>query len=60
MWIIDEQGIEDRNAILACLPERQLNPRPALDEVMRNTTERWSIRAGRLRCGDLACGSRQA
>jgi SAM-dependent methyltransferase len=60
MWIIDEQGIEDRNAILACLPERQLNPRPALDEVMRNTTERWSIRAGRLRRGDLACGSRQA
>jgi SAM-dependent methyltransferase len=60
MWIIDEQGIEDRNAILACLPERQLNPRPALDEVMRNTTERWSIRAGRLRRGDLARGSRQA
>ena len=30
VWIVDEQGIEDRNAIIACLPERQLNPRAAL------------------------------
>jgi spermidine synthase len=60
VFILDEQGIEDRNAILACLPEKQITPRAPLDEVMRNTTERWSIRAGRLRRGDLACGSRKA
>jgi SAM-dependent methyltransferase len=58
VWIADEQGIEDRNAILACLPEKQLNPRAGLDAVMRNTPERWSIRSGRLRSRDLACGSR--
>ncbi len=58
VWIVDEQGIEDRNAIIACLPERQLNARPALQEVMENTSERWSIRRGRLRRQDLSCGSR--
>jgi spermidine synthase len=58
MWIVDEPGIEDRNAIIACLPEKQLNPRSALDDVMRNTHERWSIRRGRLRRRDLANGSR--
>ena len=57
-WIVDEQGIEDRNAIIACLPEKQMNPRSALNDVMRNTHERWSIRRGRLRSRDLACGSR--
>jgi spermidine synthase len=60
VWIADEQGIEERNAIIACLPERQLNARSALLEVMANTPERWSIRRGRLRSRDLACGSRQA
>lgn len=58
VWIVDEQGIEDRNAIIACLPERQLNPRSALNDVMRNQQERWSIRRGRLRSRDLTCGSR--
>jgi spermidine synthase len=58
IWIVDEQGIEDRNAIIACAPERQLNARSALDDVMRNTHERWSIRRGRLRSRDLADGSR--
>lgn len=48
-WIIDEQGVEDRNAIIACVPEKQLNARPALAEVMQNSLERWSIRRGRLR-----------
>jgi spermidine synthase len=57
VWIVDEQGIEERNAIIACLP-KQLNTRPALDDVMRNTQERWSIRRGRLRGSDRACGSR--
>jgi len=59
VWIVDEQGIEDRNAILACLPERQLNARSALEEVMGHTSERWSIRRGRLRNGDPAGGSRR-
>jgi SAM-dependent methyltransferase len=59
VWVIDEQGIEDRNAILACLPERQLDARSALREVMGNTRERWSIRRSRLRNGDLAGGSQQ-
>jgi SAM-dependent methyltransferase len=53
-WIIDEQGVQDRNAIIACVPERQLNARPALTEVMQNSLERWSIRQGRLRGRDLA------
>ena len=48
-WIIDEQGVQDRNAIIACVPEKQLNARPALAEVMQNSLERWSIRRGRLR-----------
>jgi SAM-dependent methyltransferase len=52
-WIIDEQGIQDRNAIIACVPEKQLNARPALAEVMQNSIERWSIRRGRLRGRDL-------
>ena len=46
-WIIDEPGVEDRNAIIACGPERQLNARPAVAEVMQNSIERWSIRKGR-------------
>jgi SAM-dependent methyltransferase len=58
VWIVDEQGIQDRNAILACVPERQLNAREALFELMTNTSERWSIRRGRLRGRDLARGSR--
>lgn len=57
IWIVDEPGIQDRNAILACIPERQLNPRPVLFEVTANTSERWSIRRGRLRSRDLGCGS---
>jgi SAM-dependent methyltransferase len=56
VWIVDEQGIEDRNAIIGCLPEKQLNPRSALDEVMRSTPERWSIRRGRLRAAISPAG----
>lgn len=58
IWIVDEQGILDRNAIITCVPERQLNARSALDDVMRSNLELWSIRRGRLRSRDLACGSR--
>ena len=54
VWIVDEQGIEDRNAIIACLPERQLNPRSALGAAMCNNQERWSIRRGRPRSRDPA------
>jgi spermidine synthase len=56
VWIVDEQGIEDRNAIIACLPGKQLSARPVFNDVMRNNDERWSIRRGRLRSRDLACG----
>jgi len=52
VWIVDEQGIEDRNAVIACLPERRLNARAVLNEVMRNNHERWSIRRGRPRSGE--------
>ena len=58
VWIVDEQGIQDRNAIIACLPEKQLNARAAFHDVVNNSPERWSIRRGRLRSRDLACGSR--
>ena len=43
IWIIDGQGGEDRSDILACLPERQLNTRSALEKVMGNTSARWLI-----------------
>src|SRR5450432_429514 len=58
VWIVDEQGIEDRNAIIACLPEKQLNARSVLNDVLRNNHERWSIRRGRQRGRDPAFRSR--
>ena len=57
-WIVDEQGVQDRNAIIACVPEKQLNAHPALTEVMQNSLERWSIRRGRLRGRDLPLDAR--
>jgi spermidine synthase len=57
-WIVDEQGIEDRNAVIACIPEKTLGSRVALDRVMRHSHERWAIRQGRLRSRDLSHGSR--
>lgn len=57
-WIVDEQGIEDRNAVIACIPEKTPGSRAALDRVMRHSHERWAIRRGRLRSRDLTCGSR--
>lgn len=47
-WIVDEQFIEDRNAVIACVPEKTLHPRTALDRVMRHSHERWAIRRGRI------------
>jgi SAM-dependent methyltransferase len=58
IWIVDEQFIEDRNAFIACIPEKTIGPRAALDRVMRHSHEQWAIRRGRLRSRDLACGSR--
>jgi hypothetical protein len=58
VWIVDEQGIQDRNAIIACVPEKLLSARSEITDVMVNSLERWSIRRGRLRHHDLSCGSR--
>jgi spermidine synthase len=52
-WIIDEQCVQDRNAIIACAPGKQLNAGPALATVMQNSLERWSIRRGRSRGRDF-------
>jgi len=57
-WIVDEQGIEDRNAVIACIPEKTLGSWTALDSVMRHSHERWAIRRGRLRSPDLTGGLR--
>ena len=50
-WIVDEQGIEDRNAVIACISEKTLGSQAALDRVMRHSHERWAIRRGRNRKG---------
>ncbi len=57
-WIVDEQFMEDRNAVIACIPEKALGPRAALDRVMHHSHEKWAIRRGRPRSRDLACGLR--
>src|SRR5260221_7447803 len=33
-WIVDEQCIEDRNAVIACIPEATLGSQASLDHVM--------------------------
>jgi hypothetical protein len=57
-WIVDEQFIEDRNAVIACLPEKTIGSWAALNRVMRHSHEQWAIRRGRLRSRDLAFGPR--
>jgi hypothetical protein len=57
IWIVDEQGILDRNAVIACLPEKQLNARSGLNDILHGNLEKWSIRRGRLHRRDLTCGS---
>ena len=57
IWIVDEQGIVDRNAVIACLPEKQLNARSGLNDILHGNLEKWSIRRGRLHRRDLTCGS---
>src|SRR3979411_677804 len=34
IWIVDEQGILDRNAVIACSPEKQLNARSGLNDIL--------------------------
>jgi SAM-dependent methyltransferase len=58
-WIVDEQGIEDRNAVIVCVPEKQITRRVSLRDTMRNNHEEWSLRRGRLRSRDVACGARR-
>jgi spermidine synthase len=57
-WIVDEQFIVDRNAVIACVPEKTIGSRAALDRAMRHSHEQWAIRRGRLRSRDLAIGLR--
>jgi spermidine synthase len=57
IWIVDEQGILDRNAVIACLPEKQLNARSGLNDILHGNLEKWSIRRGRRHRRDLTCGS---
>src|SRR5260370_15619091 len=57
-WVVDEQFIQDRNAVIACMPEKTLGSRAKLDRAMRHSHERWAIRRGRLRSRDLAFGLR--
>jgi len=49
IWIVDEPSVEDRNAIIACIPERTLGPLAALDRAMHQSHEQWTIRSGRSR-----------
>lgn len=57
-WIVDEQGIEDRNAVIACIPEKHLIKRASLRDAMSNNGERWWLRRGRQRSGDISYGAR--
>ena len=57
-WIVDEQFIVDRNAVIVCVPEKTIGSRAALDRAMRHSHEQWAIRRGRLRNRDLAIGPR--
>ena len=58
-WIVDEPGIEQRNAVIACLPEKMLAERAALKRMLEATEESWKIRRPRLRKSDLAIGGRR-
>ena len=57
-WLLDERGIEDRNAIITCIPEKTIARPAALRDAMRNNNEQWSLRRGRLRGVDMARGAR--
>ena len=46
-WIVDEPGIEQRNAVIACLPEKMLMERAALRRMLKATQEKWKIRRPR-------------
>jgi predicted membrane-bound spermidine synthase len=56
-WVVDEPGAGDRNAIIACLPEKVLPGRAALMRVLKASDENWVVRRSRIRKCDLAIGS---
>jgi predicted membrane-bound spermidine synthase len=56
-WIVDEPGIGNRNAVIACLPEKVLTARPALMRVLKASDEKWLVRRTRPRKCDLAVDS---
>jgi hypothetical protein len=58
IWVVDEQFIEDRNAVIACIPEKTIGPRAPLYRAMRHSHKQWVIRRGGLRNRDLAIGLR--
>lgn len=59
-WVVDEPGVSDRNAIIACLPEKVL-PAPApLMRVLQASDEKWIVRRSRPRKGDLGSLSRSS
>jgi len=48
IWIVDEQGILDRNAVIAACPKSSFNARSGLNDILHGNLEKWSIRRGRL------------
>ena len=58
-WVVDEPGVEDRNAIIACLPEMVPPTRPALMRILDASDEKWVVRRPRLRKCDFAGGARR-
>ncbi|MDE1935995.1 MAG: class I SAM-dependent methyltransferase, partial [Bradyrhizobium sp.] len=56
-WIVDEPGIEQRNAVIACLPEKMLVERAAMRRVLKTTEEKWKIRKPRPSKRDPAMGA---
>jgi SAM-dependent methyltransferase len=52
-WIVDEPGIAERNAIIACLPDKVPTVRGTLARVLRSTDEKWVVRRSRQCKQDL-------
>src|SRR5258708_20067935 len=42
IWILDEQGIVERNALIACLSETQLNAPSGLNAILHCNLDKWS------------------
>jgi spermidine synthase len=54
--IFDEPGIPYRNAVIACVPERQFSRESRLWGLIRNENEAWLLRKPRVRPADLQAG----